>query len=307
MLDNFLLPVYLPQRFYERIKAEKLLNRTFREKNAAIGPFFGELGHLLGHVLPFVNYLYANGIQVYILTLNIYKPFFVDSNGNFIVKKFIGVEDSFSSKTPKANKVFRFDYDQNEMNDFDVISRNMPCWNLAVHKFYWHTFRWWVAEKGYCKMPNFVDYYKTSNEDSAVVFPRKKGSSYTKSNGEVWNYNKVIDLLLKYFSKVYVLGHPSLSGEVAIRENVEILISLDNERLIHKCANSKLIVNQHSGTNYLGKYTNSPVLILYKGKGPIAGIEQTIFFNRILDPTWESFNYAFSFDDIEDYLSKQNK
>ena len=60
------------------LKANVLYFRSIIFKKCYYGPFTGEFGHLLGHNLPFISYLYSKGVKVDFCGMDIYKPFFVD-------------------------------------------------------------------------------------------------------------------------------------------------------------------------------------------------------------------------------------
>jgi hypothetical protein len=84
-------------------------------------------------------------------------------------------------------------------------------------------------------------------------------------------------------------------------KNVEVILTEDNSVILEKSSNSKLIISQHSGSVYLGEYTNSQVLIIYKGGNVIGDIEITDRFKKGLGMKFD-FNYAFDLQQIEDYL-----
>jgi hypothetical protein len=59
----------------------------------------------------------------------------------------------------------------------------------------------------------------------------------------------------------------------------------------------------HSGTCYLGEYTNTQVLIIFKGEFPIVGINDSIIFKEFLGTKYP-VAFAFSMEEIEDYVKK---
>jgi ADP-heptose:LPS heptosyltransferase len=107
-----------------------------------------------------------------------------------------------------------------------------------------------------------------------------------------------------FFKNVYLVGHPSLSAEVASEGNIELKISSNNSDTIKHCAEAGLIITQHSGAVHLGAYVNTPVLIIFNGTPPMRGLIDTIRFRANL--TDVPLNYAFSLDEIENFAAAVN-
>ena len=115
----------------------------------------------------------------------------------------------------------------------------------------------------------------------------------------------VIEFARKGWNVIATQRNPEKETDFSSFDNVEVLITNDNSTIIEKCSNSKLIISQHSGSVYLGEYTNTPVLIIYKGSTSIGDINTTIYFNKSLG-TKSHFNYAFSYLEIENFLKDFN-
>src|SRR5215212_5636387 len=97
----------LRKRIYNNTKwtlrANLLLYKTLAKKECYFGPFTGEFGHLLGHNLPFISYLYSKGVKVHFCGMEIHRPFFVDEKGSQIVETYLPVRDFFDQSLPNCN------------------------------------------------------------------------------------------------------------------------------------------------------------------------------------------------------------
>jgi hypothetical protein len=297
-------------------KASILYKRTLREKRCYYGPFTGEFGHLLGHNLPFIAHLYSKGVAIDFCGLEIHKPFFIDEKGNHIVSSYAAVRDFFREFLPDGSKAPEPADVKQHTDGFITTAKSsgLPYWSHSDHFEYFESFRWWVLKKGLCKTFDLSKVYKTADEDAVVIFPRKINASFphkvkdqNRNNGELWNYQEVAKTAAKYFSKVYVIGHPAFSADdLAASDKIEICLTNDNRFILEKCCNSKLIITPHSGTVYLGEYTNTPILIIYKGGRTIGDIEITKQFKKGLGER-SSFNYAYSIEEIDSFLKNSKQ
>lgn len=244
--------------------------------------------------------------------MEIYKPFFVDDKGLQIVSSYSALRDFFKEKAPDCNK-------SDEPDDVSLLTKKFvdrakksphPYWDNSDHFNYFHFFRWWVLKKKLLKTFDLSKVYKTADEDSVVIFPRKRNENFPdqineqlKNNGEVWDYMEVAKAASKHFKRVYIIGHPAFSIELEDHGNIEVCLTNNNAIILEKCSNSRLIISPHSGTVYLGEYTNTPVLIIYKGGREIGDIEITKQFKKGLGNNYD-FNYAFSISEIEEFIKK---
>ena len=291
-----------------RKQSNNLYKRALRQKKCFFGPFLGEFGHLLGHNLPFVAHLYSKGVSIHYYGLEIHKPFFYSDNDKLLVEQYTGVRDFFSEHLPDCNSSQTpMDVSKATQNFIEHARKSdVPFFDNLNSDYYLNFFRWWVLKKRFIKTYDLSLKYKTLDEDSCVIFPRKWNDQYTvkqlKNNGEVWDYQKVALTASKHFDKIYVVGHPAFSyADFESFNNVEVILTDDNSVILEKCSNSKLIISQHSGSVYLGEYTNCQVLIIYKGSSVIGDIEITDRFKKGLGMKFD-FNYAFDLQQIEDYL-----
>ncbi|WP_421796955.1 hypothetical protein [Haliscomenobacter sp.] len=309
--------LYFIETAHTRVKWELnawwLFLTTMILKKCAYGPFTGEFGHLLGHNLPFISYLHSKGVKIHFCGLEIHTPFFIDENGDPTVDKYISIRDFYAERAPSCNSA-------DVPNDVKALTREFitkskqalsPYWNNENHEYYFYFFRWWVLRNRFIKVYDLSKTYKTNEENSVVIFPRKWNANFPsqtlvqlKNNGEAWDYFEVSKCASKFFDKVYVIGHPVFCEvNFSSFDNVEVLLIADNSLILEKCCNSKLIISQHSGSVYLGEYTNTPVLIIYKGSRSIGNIEITQQFKQGLG-TRHEFKYAFNFEEIENHLKQ---
>ena len=271
-------------------------------KRCYYGPFKGEFGNFLGHNLPFLAYLHSKGVKIYYCGMLLHKPFLVDENGKNIVEWICVLRDFFLEVSPSQNDTVPPPDVQKQINDFEHQAKKSiyPYFNIGDPYYYWFIHRSWML-KGFMKTIDYSKVYKTKVENSIVIFPRSKGAKSTPNNGEAWDWEEVAMAVSPYFDKVYILGHPAFSSPLVSQDNIEVVITDNNAKILEKCCNSKLIITQHSGTCYLGEYTNCQVLIIFKGKLPIVGINDSIIFKEFLGKKFP-FAFAFSLDKIKDYV-----
>lgn len=273
-------------------------------KRCYYGPYKGEFGNFLGHNLPFLAYLHSKGVKIYYCGMLLHKPLMVDENGKSIVYKFYPLRDFFKEVSPSANNTIPPPDVQAEIDMFEREAKNswFPFFNVGDTFYYWFVHRAWMLN-GFMKTYHLEKAYKTKDERSIVVFPRSKGASSSPNNGDAWNWEEVVRAVKQYADKVYVMGHPAFSVPMQSFDNVEVLITDDNAVILEKCSNSKLIITQHSGTCYLGEYTNTQVLIIFHGRFPIGTINDSIIFKEFLGTKFP-LAFAFSMEEIQDYVKK---
>lgn len=273
-------------------------------KRCYLGPFKGEFGNFLGYVLPFIAYLESKGVKIYYCGMLLHKPLLVNERGESLVHKYYGLRDFFREVSPQSNETIPPDDVQKEIEKFekDAKASMLPFFNIGDPFYYWFIHRTWILS-GFMKTTDYSKVYQTKKENSVVLFPRSKGAKSTPNNGEPWDWDEIIRTVKPHFDKVYVLGHPAFSIPVEAQEKVEIIITDDNARILEKCCNSRLIITQHSGTCYLGEYTGTQVLIIFRGQFPILGINDSIIYKEHLGKAYP-FAFAFSLQEIQDYTKK---
>jgi hypothetical protein len=291
-------------RGYLRAYWKMLLTRV--SGKCYVGPFVGEFGNFLSFILPFLNYLHSKKIEVHYCGMGLFKPFMYDEERKLIVSSFVEVSDFLYEASPNGNSVQLPKEVEEKVNAFKHSARESgaPFWDLDDSFFYWYVFRTWIGP--FMKTPALEKIYKTADENSVVIFPRKKYVDFNVPYGEAWDFEELARTVSPFFDKVYLLGHPAQSMEMRSHDNVEVLISTDNAVLIEKCANARLIITQHSGTKYLGELTNTQVLVIYKGQFPIFGMLDNAILNYRLGKK-HPWHFAFSLEEVKNYCAKFNK
>ncbi len=300
-LIKFWLKIY-----FNYFKTYLKLARTLILKECYYGPFKGEFGHFLAHNLPFLMYLYSKGVKIHYCGMDLHKPFLVDENKKSIIAQYFSLRDFFSETSPKSNSTIPPEDVQGEIKKFQdiAVASGKPYWNIGDDYYYWFIHRNLLL-KGFTKSYNLEKAYKTKDEFSACVFARSKGAGkISKNNGEPWDYEELLEKIKPYFEKVYMCGHPSQCLTLSEKDNVELCVTTDNSKILEKCANSKLIITQHSGVNNLGEYTNNQVLVIYKGGNKvndIGSIQNTLRFRPSIGKR-HPLSFAFSMDEVVSFV-----
>lgn len=292
-------------------KAEKRLKESIAKGKCYYGPFKGEFGHFTAHTLPFLMYLHKHGVKIIYCGMELHKPFMVDESGNSIVSEFRALRDFFPEVSPKGNSTVPPADVQADIKKFETeaLSSGLPFWNIGDDFYYWFVHRNWLL-KGHTHIYHLDKVYKTKTENACAVFPRSKGAAKSHNNGERWDYEALVELLVPYFDKVYICGHPSQVKDLNISHpKVEIAVSTDNRVTLEKVSNSNLLITQHSGVNNLGEYTNTQVLIIYKGGikvSDIGSMNNTLRFRKSLENKYP-LQFAFNEEEIVKFVKDHTK
>jgi ADP-heptose:LPS heptosyltransferase len=300
-------------KFWSRIYwnyylTDKKLRKTLAAKVCFYGPFKGEFGHFTAHTLPFLVYLHKRGVKIHYCGMALHAPFLIDEKGNSIIESFHKLRDFFGEVTPITNITVPPEDVSKEITSFKskAETSGQPFWNIDNDYYYWFIHRNWLL-KGHTDTYNLSKFYSSSNEKSCVVFPRSKGPKVSHNNGGEWDYDKVIEILSKYFDKIYVCGHPSQVLQIESRDKVELRITADNSKILEACSNASLIVTPHSGANNLGEYTDTQVLIIYNGGSTVTDIgsmNNTLRFRKSLNQKYP-LKFAFNLNEIETFLAEK--
>jgi hypothetical protein len=288
------------------VKAYRDINsfyrKALREKECYYGPFKGEFGHFLLHNLPFISHLYKEGVKIHYCGMELHRAFLVDDKGNSLVHTYHPLRDFFAEVPSSSNETIAPPDVQKEIEVFyDNARRSGKAFlDIGDNDMYWYVFRNWQLKPGRQHAFNIEKVYKTVQENSCVIFPRKKGNAFTPNNGGPWDYLEIARMVSPYFDKIYITGHPSMSAELESEGKIEVCLSTNNKVVIEKCCNASLIITQHSGAVHIGSYTNTDVLLIFNGKPPIKGLIDTIRFRRNL--THQKINYAFSTESIVNFV-----
>lgn len=283
-------------------KTHLKLLQTLRKKECFVGPFKGEFGHMLAHNAPFMMYLHKKGVKINYCGMTLHLPLLVNDQKKSIITNLYPLRDFFAEVSPRTNSTIPPDDVKREIQKFKQAAFNsgLPFWNLDDDFYYWFVHRHFVSH-GHASLYDLKKAYQTSDENSVAIFPRSKGAAESINNGKSWDYNELVEILSPYFDKVYVVGHPSQVLTIESRKNIEVCITADNSVMLQKCANSKLIVTQHSGTTYLSEYLNTPVLIIYKGGNTVGSLNNTLYYKKSLGQK-NQLSVAYSEEEIITFI-----
>lgn len=275
--------------------------QALKEKECYYGPFKGEFGHFLLHNLPFLTHLYKQGVKIHYCGMSLHEAFLKDEQGNSIIHKWYPLRDFFAEVPSTMNSAIPPADVQAEIEKFYAVARQSgkAFLDIADKDMYWYVFRNWQLN-GKQDRFSLDKVYKTQTENSAVIFPRKKGATFTPNNGGPWDYLEIARAISPYFDKVYITGHPSMSAEIKGEGNIEVCLSTSNAVVLEKCSNASLVITQHSGAVHIGAYTNADVLLIFNGQPPIKGLIDTIRFRKNI--TNRPIRFAFSKAEIETYV-----
>lgn len=271
-----------------------------------IGPFIGEFGNFLLHILPFISYLNNKGIKVNYCGLELHRPFLKDNIGSNFINSFTSLRDFFKEVKPSGNNIKGLPEDvQTEISNFisEANQSEFPLLDIFNNRdLYWYSFRNWQL-KNRQHIYDLSNVYAQSKKDKVVIFPRKMAKEFTSNNGGSWDYNELGLKLTKHFKEVVFVGHPELSDKNAIQtEQIRYAITGDNADVLSECASAKLIITQHSGAMHVGSYVKTPVLLIFNGNPPIKGLDDSIRFRKNF--VYNEVNIAFSEEEIANYLRR---
>ncbi|GAB4413765.1 MAG: hypothetical protein OHK0039_20990 [Bacteroidia bacterium] len=280
-------------------QADRLMQQTLRDKVCYYGPFKGEFGNFLSYVLPFLSYLHRQGVAIHYCGMALHRPLMRDEAGRELASSFHALRDFFAEVPPNTNSTVPPTDVQDEIGVFADAARRSGAayWDIGDPFFYWFIQRTWMTQRGYMHCYDLSQVYGGTRQHAVAIFPRRKGTAASVNNGGPWDYEALAHAVSPYFDKVYVVGHPAQSLHFASTGNIEVCISADNAVMLEKCANSSLIITQHSGTTYIGEYTRTPTLIIYDGQPPIGSLGNTLYFKDRMTNLYP-FSYAYSMDEV---------
>jgi hypothetical protein len=288
--------------------ANRKLRTTLKIRECYYGPFKGEFGHFLAHNLPFLMFLHSKGVKINYCGIQIHEPFMVDETGKSIVSSFVKLRDFYSEVIAKGNSTVLPKDVETVVQGFckEATASGLPFWNIGDEYYYWFIQRNWLSKKN-TSVYNLNKAYKIEKENACVIVPRTKSSTANHNNGEPWNYDEVVEIALLSFDKVYLCGHPSQVADLTIKNSrVVSAVSTDNNEIIKRVAASKVLITQHSGVLYLGEYTNTDVVLIYKGgekPSDIGSLNNTLHYKKQFNGN-SQLRFAFTLQQLKSDLNK---
>ena len=280
------------------------IKKAVRTGKIAIGPFKGEFGNFLGHVLPLLVYLHKRNVVIRFCSFEILQPYLVDESGDWIIRDFVALRDIYKEAPPSTNfGEIPQDVEGQIRSFYDGIRGGTPIIDLGNHFYYWFIHKKLVA-KYFSELYDLSLTYSEKSENACAIFPRSKGASHTKNNGAPWNYNDVVNLLQEKFDKVYVVGHPAYVEHIEGSEKVVPVVSSDNEQILKVISKSSHIFSQHSGVIYLAPLLRKRFVLLYNGGeklSDIGSIQNTLYYLKALNGL-NQIDYCFSLQDVDQLI-----
>ncbi len=295
---------YEKSRTKNYIRAYWLFLMSLYHKECYFGPFVGEFGHLLSHIVPFISYLHSKGVKVHYCGTEIHKAFFSDDKERPIVASYFGLRDFYGEVSPMCNDQLYPDDVREEICKYinKATNSRVPFWDIRTRAFYWDVFCKWEYLNGFVKVYKKEKTKTQNSQKTIVVFARKKGNP-SPVRGEDWDFQKLIDAIKDMVYRVVVLGHPAFSHEIKSSKNVDVFLTTDNSIILENCSSADLIINQLSGTHYLGVYTNTRVLLLLKGKIDYSNINKDRRYRKKLNEKYP-LEFAHSIEDVKAIIKK---
>jgi len=286
-------------------KSDLLLNDTLIKKECFFGPFVGEFGHLLSHIVPLLSYLKEKGVDVHYIGPAIHKAYFYDSKSNLIVKSYTDLRDFYSEVAPRCNDQIFPDDVKHQISIFknDAKKSDLPFWDISKKSYYWFGICLWMYEKKYLHI--YTQFSGVKKLNQIVLFARKKGS-HSDVRGDDWDFQEVIDHIINNTNyNIIILGHPAYSHVLKESKRVRSILTNDNKVILEECSKSKFIINQLSGTHYLGLYSDTNVILLLKGNNiDYSNYLKDLKYRLLLNPSIDLLKSS-SLNDITKNLTEK--
>lgn len=266
-------------------------------KKIYVGPFVGEFGNFLGHVLPFLCFLNERNVEINFYGMELLKPFCVDTNGHLFTNYF-PLSSIYGESSVSGNSALLSKDIEAQIKEYGFKKKSfLEKIDIGNRFFYWYVYREIVAKKyalTYDLSPNFKN-VELISKTICAIFPRMKGATSSHNNGGQWDYNGLIEKLIDHYDLIYIVGHPAFVQGINDHPKVVNLISSDNKKLLEVCANANCIISQHSGVIYLSAILQKPYVLLYRGgKSPtdIGSFNNTLYYlNSMKSPYQIEFCY----------------
>ncbi len=260
--------------------------RAIKNKECYLGPFVGEFGNFLLHILPYISYLHCKGVKIYYCGLDLHKPLLVNEKGQLLAYKFFEIHDFFKDSKPSGNNIEWLPEEVKktiEVFEREAMQSGKAFLNLGKRDLYWFVFRNWQLSGRQVIYDLSQVYGGEGKKKKCVIFPRKMTVPFTKNNGGRIDYKALANELAFYFDDVVFIGHPEFSDlpvDSSFSDRIRYSVTGKNIDVLNECASAELIVTQHSGAIHVGGYTRTPVFMLFLGQPPIQGLDDSIRFRK---------------------------
>ena len=79
--------------------------KAIQLKECYVGPFIGEFGNFLLHLLPFISYLHKQDVKIHYCGMANQTPFLIDESGSSLLFEFVELRDFFHEVRPSGNSI----------------------------------------------------------------------------------------------------------------------------------------------------------------------------------------------------------
>jgi hypothetical protein len=253
-----------------RAELDATLARAREERTCQVGPFAGELGHMLIHVLPFLNFLDAEGIAVHFCGHANQEVFCRDDRGRPTVARYAGLPNYFDRGVPNMNHLMEVTSPEVAALCEAFRSRarasGQPFFDLSDPDFYFEGFwRWWT-ERGYGLLHDLGRAWNPGGrrEDAVGLFTRTKPLGAAQGRGPDFRPEALAALALRFAERVYVVGHPDQSRPLELPGVVNV-VTRDNSRILEVLSRCRLILSHNSGAAYVPRLLRIPGIVFHQG------------------------------------------
>jgi len=246
---------------------EAIRRQALDEKVCYVGPFAGEFGHMLIHVLPFVSYLYLKGVNIYFCGFGNQEVFFQDETGWPITHKYTRMPTFSDTGVPDGNNLDRITNHEvaSMCNEFiaQAVTSGAAFFDISNPFKYKEFFLWWLGS-GYGKLFNLRKLFNPHNITRNLITFYSRTKVHTGVTGPEWDVDEVIKILAKHCEGILVAGHSDQSRAIRHPQVLNCVTSNNKEILTNMCV-SKLIVSYNSGTAYIPRLFRIPGIVIHKG------------------------------------------
>lgn len=244
---------------------EKILNEALEQKECYYGPFAGEFGWLLAHILPFMSYLYSKGVRIHFCGNDGQESLCIDDEGNHLYASYTSVPYFFDKSAPNGNVINLVPLENRKVIDEFVAEAkdsHKPFFDISSIDKFDTLWEFWYAKK-YGFYYNLNKYF---NPDGII---HNRISLYTRNKpygkaGEVWNIPDIIEAIESFCDEIVIVGNPNQSFELN-HPKVRNIVTRNNAKIFNAVSTSKLVLSPNSGSAYVARILQVPQIIYMKG------------------------------------------
>ncbi len=246
------------------------LARARERRACSVGPFAGELGHMLIHVLPFLNFLGAEGIAVHFCGHANQEVFCRDERGRPTVARYGGLPSYFDRGVPNMNHLMEVTSPEVALGceafRREARESGEPFFDLSDPERYFEGFwRWWYG-RGHGLLHDLGQAFNPTGlrEDAVGLFTRTKPLGAAQGQGPDFRPEAIAARALRYVERVYVVGHPEQSRALELPGVVNV-VTRDNGRILEVLSRCRLVLSHNSGAAYVPRLLRIPGVVFHAG------------------------------------------